>query len=143
NELISPDYIGAMRELVEALTDAPCLFVQGASGDLSGREQFSGDTALADRYGRQLGFSVLATLEGMLTPGCLLAYNGVIESGASLGMWKEKPFEPSFVVNSVTELLNLELKDFPKLNEIEAELDTCRDRVLKERLWRKRCIRKA
>lgn len=143
NELISPDYIGAMRELVEALTDAPCLFVQGASGDLSGREQFSGDTALADRYGRQLGFSVLATLEGMLTPGCLLAYKGVIESGASLGMWKEKPFEPSFVVNSVTELLNLELKDFPKLNEIEAELDTCRDRVLKERLWRKRCIRKA
>lgn len=143
NELISPDYIGAMRELVEAVTDAPCLFIQGASGDLSAREQFSGDTGLADRYGRQLGFSVLSTLEGMLSPGHLLAYAGVIESGASLGMWKELPFQPSSQVNTLKEILEFELKDFPELDEIEADLETCQDRVLKERLWRKRCIRKA
>lgn len=143
NELISPDYIGAMRELVEATTDAPCLFIQGASGDLSAREQFTGNTELADRYGRQLGFSVLATLEGMLSPGHMLAYTGVVESGASLGIWKELPLEVSSNVNFVTELMGFELKDFPKLEEIEADLSVCQDRVLKERLWRKRCIRKA
>ncbi len=68
NELISPDYIGAMRETVETATGAPCLFLQGASGELSPGEQYSGNTALADRYGRQLGNAVLSSLEGMLPP---------------------------------------------------------------------------
>ena len=42
NTLISPDYVGAMRELVEQATDAPCLFIQGASGDLGPRDGFVG-----------------------------------------------------------------------------------------------------
>src|SRR5580698_928550 len=56
NTLISPDYIGAMREVVEGHTHAPCLFLQGASGELGPREGYVGDTAIADRNGRQLGF---------------------------------------------------------------------------------------
>src|SRR5690606_3129471 len=63
NRLISPDYVGAMRELVEGNSDAPCLFLQGASGELSPAEQYSGDSALADAYGRQLGYAALAALE--------------------------------------------------------------------------------
>ena len=59
NTLISPDYVGAMREVVEQHTGAPCLFLQGASGDLGPREGFVGDTAVADRNGRQLGFAAL------------------------------------------------------------------------------------
>jgi hypothetical protein len=43
NTLISPDYIGAMRELVERETGAPCLFLQGASGEIGPREGFVGD----------------------------------------------------------------------------------------------------
>ena len=34
NTLISPDFPGAMREVVERATAAPCVFLQGASGDL-------------------------------------------------------------------------------------------------------------
>ncbi|PWT85176.1 MAG: hypothetical protein C5B56_14430, partial [Proteobacteria bacterium] len=49
NTLISPDYPGAMRELVETATGVPCVFLQGASGDLGPREGFVGDTAVADR----------------------------------------------------------------------------------------------
>ena len=43
NQLISPDYPGAMREVVERAMPAPCVFLQGASGDLGPREGFSGD----------------------------------------------------------------------------------------------------
>src|SRR5690606_5883312 len=39
NRLISPDYVGKMREEVERHSDgAPCLFLQGASGDLAPSE---------------------------------------------------------------------------------------------------------
>jgi hypothetical protein len=68
NTLISPDYIGALRETVEAECHAPCLFLQGASGDLGPREGYVGDTAVADRNGRQLGFAALA-LEALPPPG--------------------------------------------------------------------------
>src|SRR5262249_22315700 len=37
NTLISPDYLGTMREVVETATGAPCVFLQGASGDLGPR----------------------------------------------------------------------------------------------------------
>src|SRR3989442_14091799 len=69
NTLLSPDYPGAMREVVEGVTGVPCVFLQGASGDLGPREGFVGDPAVADRNGRQLGYAVLAALEGMPPPG--------------------------------------------------------------------------
>ena len=43
NTLISPDYVGAMREVVEAATGGPCLFLQGASGDLGRGSGFVGE----------------------------------------------------------------------------------------------------
>lgn len=94
NTLISPDYIGAMREVIERETaDAPCLFLQGASGELGPREGFVGDPAIADRNGRQLGFAALAGLESTLPPGTDFAYAGAVVSGATLGVWKPVPTE--------------------------------------------------
>ena len=88
NTLISPDYIGAMRELVEQHTGgAPCLFLHGASGELGPAHQYVGDPAVADQHGRRLGFSALAALEGMLPAGRALRYDGVVESGAPLAVW--------------------------------------------------------
>jgi hypothetical protein len=56
NTVISPDYVGATREVVKRETGAPCLFLQGASGELGPREGFVGDTAVTDKNGRELGF---------------------------------------------------------------------------------------
>jgi hypothetical protein len=91
NTLISPDYIGALREMVEAECHAPCLFLQGASGDLGPREGFVGDTAVADRNGRQLGFAALAVLESLPPPGTQFVYAGPVVSGATLGAWRHEP----------------------------------------------------
>src|SRR5204862_1932989 len=68
NRLISPDFVGAMREVVEQGTGAPSIFIQGASGDLGPREGFVGDVRVADRNGRQLGFAALAALESLPPP---------------------------------------------------------------------------
>jgi hypothetical protein len=91
NTLISPDYIGALRETVEAEFHAPCLFLQGASGDLGPREGFVGDTAVADRNGRQLGFAALAALETLPPAGTQFVYAGPVVSGATLGTWRHEP----------------------------------------------------
>jgi len=91
NTLLSPDYIGAARRTVEEATGALCLFLQGASGDLSPREQYVGETAVADQHGRSLGFAVLSTLESMPPPGTMMRFDEVVESGAPLGVWRYTP----------------------------------------------------
>ncbi len=52
----SADYPGVLAELIEKETKAPCLFFQGAAGDLSANLP-GGD---ADKFGRELGREVLA-----------------------------------------------------------------------------------
>lgn len=91
NTLISPDYLGAMREVVEQATAAPCLFIQGASGDMGPRDGFVGDVEVADRNGRQLGYAVLSALESLPKPGLSYQYDGSVISGATLGIWKYVP----------------------------------------------------
>jgi hypothetical protein len=93
NTRISPDYPGAMREVVEQATGAPCVFFQGASGDLGPREGFVGDTEVADRNGRQLGHAALAALEAMPPPGTRFAYTGPVISGATIGTWSHVPLD--------------------------------------------------
>ncbi|MEM7028408.1 MAG: neutral/alkaline non-lysosomal ceramidase N-terminal domain-containing protein [Chloroflexota bacterium] len=88
NTLISPDYIGAMRETVEQATGTLCVFTLGACGDLGPREGFVGDTAVADRNGRQLGYAALSVLEAMDAPTTNYSYQGPVISGATLGIWK-------------------------------------------------------
>ncbi len=91
NQRISPDFPGAMRELVESATGAPCVFLQGASGDLGPREGFSGDVTLADRNGRQLGYAALSVCESLVPAGTRFQYAGPVVSGATLGTWRHEP----------------------------------------------------
>jgi len=52
NELISPDWIGPMRHVVErALPGAKCLFFQGAAGNQGPVEGFTSDLSVAHRLG--------------------------------------------------------------------------------------------
>lgn len=94
NSLISPDYIGAMRELVERETGAPCLFLQGASGEVGPKEGFVGDPAVADRNGRELGYAALSTLTSLPKAGTNFVYAGPVVSGATLGAWKHVTLSP-------------------------------------------------
>jgi hypothetical protein len=142
NRLLSPDYIGAMREVVETRTQAPCLFLQGASGELAPAEQYTSDTALADRHGRRVGYCVLATLEAMEAPGMRLSFKGVVESGAPLAIWRQERTAVETRLAADMVMVELSLKSLPSLADLEARWRECKDRVLKERLWRDRAIRK-
>lgn len=138
NRLISPDYVGAMREIIERDTgEAPCLFLQGASGELSPREQYVGDPAIADANGRRLGYAALATLQAMLPPKQMLKYAGVVESGAPLATWKRASFAPSSAISAEAVKVPLPLKKLPSIDELSREMEACTDRTMAERIRRK------
>ena len=90
NTLISPDFVGAMREVVEGSEEGICLFLQGASGELGPREGFVGDVDVADRNGRMLGYAALSVLAGMDDGGTEYVYEGPVVSGATIGVWKHR-----------------------------------------------------
>jgi hypothetical protein len=128
NTLVSPDYVGAMREVVEREFSAPCLFLQGASGDLGPREGYVGDTAVADRNGRQLGFAALSGLESLPPPGTQFEYAGPVVSGATLGTWEHRPVDAkdrarhaAFAGRRLTIPLPYRV-DLPSLEETKAAL---------------------
>ena len=148
NTLISPDYPGAMRETIEAATGAPCLFLQGASGELGPVEGYVGDTSVADRNGRQLAYSALSTIESLPAPNTRFEYCGTVESGATLGEWKynELPVDASDA-NTIWQLsrqiISLPIRPgTPTIEEVEAELsnweqeDTPKARAMAERKQR-------
>jgi hypothetical protein len=145
NRTQSPDWIGAMRETVEAHTPgAPCLFLQGASGELAPREQYVGDTNVADKNGRQVGYAVLSTLEGMLPPGQALQYDGVVESGAVLATWKYAAHEASRRLQSLVVNTSIRIKeDFPSREYLRQQLARGLDSVLTERLERQLHLRES
>ncbi len=143
NQLISPDYVGTMRTVVETHTLAPCLFLQGASGELAPAEQYTGDTRVAEKHGRQLGFSVISTLESMLPANTGLALSRIVESGAALAVWEPFRQHPAGELGADLRRLELPLKPLPSLSEIRDQWQSCTDPVQKERLLRKYNVRKA
>lgn len=143
NRRISPDYPGAMRELIEK--EAPGalgLYLHGPSGELSPRQQYTGEAETADRNGRQLGYASLSTLEGMLPPRTALEYAGVVQSGAPLAIWKRAARTPSGVLDARRIEIELPLKDLPTVEELETALKASTDRVQSERLRRKIRVRR-
>ena len=140
NKLISPDYVGAMRELVERDTGgAPCVFLHGPSGDLTPRRSYEANVEAADQNGRELGYAALTTLAGMFPPGHRLQYVGIEESGTPLGVWR---LQPKPVVNEElsAQVMNtkLPLKAMPERAEIDRQLSVARERYEIEILERTR-----
>ena len=141
NKLISPDYVGSMREVVENATgSAPTLFLQGASGELGPAHQYVGEIDIADHHGRQLGFAALAALAGMNKPGSRLEFIKAVESGAPLGYWEPVPYQVSTELSVTSEKTNLPTKPWPTLSELDAAIATETDSFARERLFRKKSI---
>lgn len=100
NSLLSPDFVGGIRDVVEPETGVPCVFAQGLCGDLGPRIGFGGDPGQADRNGRALGFAALSALAALDPPGTDFEYAGPVVSGATLGTWKHSAHDAERVVET-------------------------------------------
>lgn len=140
NTLLSTDFVGAAREVVERATGAPCIYLQGPCGDLGPRDGFVGDTAVADRNGRQVGWAALSALESLGPAATDLCYQGLVVSGATLGIWAHTPQgearrEQAARFAGGTGRVDLPLKPRPDRATLERELAEwrARQRVAEEK----------
>lgn len=142
NQLISPDYVGATREVIQQNTGgAPSMFLQGASGELAPRYQYVGDPAIADTHGRQVGYAALATLAAMQPVANELVFDRVVESGAPLGVWKQQLHPLSRKLQASLKVVELPLKDLPRAEELRRQYESATNLTTKERLRRKLQLR--
>jgi hypothetical protein len=64
NRQISAEWPGVMRREVEAATGTPCLFLQGATGDVNPKHEWGDqDVEAMERLGKEVGRAVLECLE--------------------------------------------------------------------------------
>jgi hypothetical protein len=148
NHLLSPDFAGAMREVLEREFGAPALFLQGASGDLGPREDYVGDAAVADMHGRQLAYAAAAALTALPPPAKTFVYSGIVGSGADLGAWNyhdigEAQKATSAELEAHELFVDLPRKEMPSVEALKAMYETEPDRKLKERLLRKMYLQRA
>jgi hypothetical protein len=137
NRLLSPDYVGSLREVVEQEAGGICVFFHGASGDTTPRRSYEADVAVADQNGRELGHAALATLNSMFPPGRDLEYAGIEESGTALGLWRlqSKP-QVSRHLHGERISMTLPVRDMPTRQQIERAMAAGPSRFELERLER-------
>lgn len=137
NELISPDFVGELRETVTGSLQVPCFFLQGASGDLAPKKQYVKDPKLVEANGKQLGYAVLATVAQMEHPTQRWVFEKALVSGAPLACWRFEEEVPHNTVDQKIQHVEVPYKTMDHAETILAEYEACTDRVLKDRLWRK------
>jgi neutral ceramidase len=87
NRLITPDYPGAMKRVVEHAVGGKCFFMQGSAGDQGPLQGFQADPKLYRDYGAILGHEVAKVALGLRTLPSQAKFREVIPSGAPLGMY--------------------------------------------------------
>ncbi|MFI4866130.1 MAG: hypothetical protein ACHQDB_03380 [Steroidobacterales bacterium] len=138
NTLISPDYVGAMRETVEASGGgAECIFLHGASGNQAPRRSFESDVRYADQNGREVGFSALSVLASMFPPQRALQFAGAEESGTPLAIWQERSVAASGSIAARRLTIRLEIADLPSRAELQQAIAEATESFMVERLTRR------
>jgi hypothetical protein len=147
NRVLSPDFIGAAREVLEDAFGAPALFLQGASGELAPRDDYVGDTAVADRNGRQLGHAAAAAIESLPPAGTRFVYTGIVASGANLGTWEYQPCDAEELSTSAqlaARMSHVPLRRKEELGVVESLTGATPDSVQEqEKALRRRFMREA
>ena len=142
NHLLSPDFTGAAREVLERAFGAPALFLQGASGEIAPRDNYVGEAGTADRNGRQLGHAAAAAIEGLAPAGSKFVYTGIVASGADLGTWAWQPagaaeMQPAHKLSARMSQVLLARKTLPPVAELRARLAATTDRREQELIRRR------
>jgi hypothetical protein len=137
NTVLSPDFTGGARDVLERAFDAPAMFLQGALGDVAPRDNYVGDTAVADRNGRQLGYAVAAAIEGLPPVASKFVYTGIVPSGADLGAWEYQAcnadeLQGSGHLRAYRLIVNLPRKEVPAPAELKARYEAATSQREKE-----------
>jgi neutral/alkaline ceramidase-like enzyme len=124
NQYFTPDYPGVTRQVVEQQIGGLCLFLQGAAGNITPRQGFTGDRRVYRRLGKLLGLEASRVAIGIETLAHPDRLEGVLQSGAPIALYSNEPVEQSSsCLRTLSRSLKLPLRSFPPLDESKAESD--------------------
>jgi neutral ceramidase len=121
-DLVTPDYPGVMKRVVEQATGATCLFLQGATGDLGPIQGCArGGQAEYRRLGSILGHEASRIWWELEPRGRRERYAGTLESGSPLAIYEDEPLPDLDATLRVgAHELRLPLKQFAPADELAA-----------------------
>lgn len=91
NKLMSPEYPGVTKQVVEELIGGTCLFLLGAAGNIGpGPEGFKTNYEAMRRIGTTIGVEAAKILLNTHTTKIDDEFERIQESGASLALWNRK-----------------------------------------------------
>ena len=131
NRLISPDFPGVAKRVVEQLTGATCLYLPGCAGNIMTTEALTGDLGAADRMGTRLGAEAAKVFTRIRTLPTRRRFDRIVESGAPLGIWADDRLpdrEPE--VKVVERHIEMPLRPTTAPREAEAEAEELSRRFL-------------
>lgn len=130
NQYFTPDYPGVVRQVVEQQLGGTCLFLQGACGNITPREGFTGDLTVYRRLGRLLGLEASRAALELETLPQTEKLTGIQESGAPIAIYESESLEPEdTVLRVLSKDISLPLKTFQRSDELEDKAAECRSRL--------------
>ena len=90
NRLITPDYPGAAKRVVEHAVGGRCLFLQGAAGDQGPVQGFQADPKVYRNLGAILGHEAAKIALSLKNVPTQVTLREVVPSGAPLGMYSSE-----------------------------------------------------
>jgi neutral ceramidase len=131
NRLISPDYPGTLRRTVENLTDATCLFLQGAAGNQDTLRDYSNKVEDSRWVGRQIGLEVVRVAELIETRPTRMEINKTMESSWTMGVAERRAEpEPETLVKCVSQIVHLPVWQRDPISDEEvANVESLRRRL--------------
>ena len=133
-QYFTPDYPGMAKQTVERELGGLCLFLQGATGNLTPRRGFTGDLKTYRHLGFLLGLEaakVAATIETLPREE---KFQGVLQSGAPIALYEDRPKEPEAAdLRVICRMLKLPLKLTRPPTELDAEAEAARKELERQR----------
>ena len=127
---VNPDFPGPMRALVEQVTGATCLFLQGACGNILPLQGFFDHSGPEVDFGRKLGVEVLHVLDGLSPIEHRLER---IDYGSVTPIVLHRQValdpQPTQELRATGVTVHLPLKPLPTVADLEAERDGYRDHL--------------
>lgn len=118
NDLITPDYPGVVRRTVEESTDATCLFLQGATGDVGPVRGLARNGI--DWYGplgRRLGSEAARVWWSLDPQRREERYVETLESGAPLAVYESEENTPDRSVTVLSQEIELPIRELMEPDE--------------------------
>ncbi len=129
-ELFTPDFPGPAREVVERELGGTCLFLQGATANITPRRGFTGDCRVYRRLGTILGLEAAKVAWNIETLPRQERFIGVQPSGAPIALYDDVPVETTRCrLLVVQKTLQLPAKKFRPPAELEADVASLRAEV--------------